>query len=418
MKKFLFVAVISLVFWSCQSKSNSQSQAAPPSTGSKPSAAQSAKPEAGLISLDKTEEAAAHIVVEQIQPKDVAQSITAPGQMVVNEDRTWRVGAIAGGKIDELFVKVGDSVRVGQILARIHSHDVHETRAAYREATVELNRARSATAYATQHRDRAKRLLELKAGSRQDLELADTELVNAQAQISKAQAEVRKERVHLTDILHVSLDDDSQSENGKLASVQHNDTEDDIPVLAPASAIVFERKVTVGSVVTAGDVLFSLTDNRSLWMIAAANESDLSLLRPGQTVQIRVRAYPDEAFRGRILKLGEVLDPTTRTLEVRILVPNPKGVLKPNMYASATMERPGRRPAIFLPEAAIQDINGVTAVFVRRSDKRFEPRTVKTGPHVNGETEIVEGLQAGDAVVVKGSFMLKSQLLKSTIQED
>lgn len=229
---------------------------------------------------------------------------------------------------------------------------------------------------------------------------------------------MRKERVHLTDILHVSLDDGSQSGNGNLASSQHDDTEDDIPVLAPASAIVFERKVTVGSVVTAGDVLFSLTDNRSLWMIAAANESDLSLLRPGQTVQIRVRAYPDEAFRGRILKLGKELDPTTRTLEVRILVPNPKSVLKPNMYASATMERPGRRRAIFLPEAAIQHINGVTAVFVRRADKRFEPRTVKTGPHVNEETEIVEGLQAGDAVVVKGSFMLKSQLLKSTIQED
>lgn len=181
MKRLLFIVIISIVFWSCQSESNSQSQPAPPPTGSKRSAAQSAKPEAGLITLDETEEKSAHIVVEQIQPKNVTQSISAPGQLVVNEDRTWRVGAIAAGKIDDLFVKVGDSARAGQILARIHSHDVHEARAAYRKAIVELNRARYATAYATQHRDRAKRLLELRAGSRQDLELADSELVNAQA---------------------------------------------------------------------------------------------------------------------------------------------------------------------------------------------------------------------------------------------
>lgn len=415
MKRLTFVVALSLSFWSCQSKSNSQSQAAQKAADSKPNAPQSANQEAGLITLDKAEENAAHIVVEQIQPKDVAQSVVAPGQLMANENRTWRVGAIAPGKIDELVVNIGDFVRTGQILARIHSHDVHETRAAYREASVELDRARSAAAYAIHRRDRAKRLLDLRAGSQQDLELAQSGLADAQAQISKAQAEVQKERIHLTDILHVPLDDYSQSGNDGDQSSQHDDSED-IPVLAPATALVFERKVTVGSVVNAGDVLFSLTDTSSLWMIAAANESDLSMLHPGQTAQIRVRAYPDEVFRGQILKLGEELDPTTRTLEVRILVPNPGGRLKPQMYASATIEQQARRPAIFLPETAIQDIDGVPAVFVRRADKRFESRTIKTGRHVNGETEIVEGLRIGDAVVVQGSFVLKSQLLKSTIQ--
>ena len=417
MKTLLVVVALSASFWSCQPKSNSQSQAVPKSADSKGDGSPGAKQEGGLITLEKAEQDAAHIVVETIQPKSVAQSITAPGKLMVNEDRTWRVGAIAPGKIDELFVKVGDSVRAGQILARIHSHDVHETRAAYREATVELDRARSAVAYATQRRDRAKRLLELKAGSRQDLESAQSGLVDAQAQVSKAQAEVRKERIHLTDILHVSVDDGSQSESDR-PSTQHGGTGDDIPVLAPASALVFERKATVGSVVNAGDVLFSLTDTTSLWMIAAASETDLSMLRAGQTAEIRVRAYPDKTFRGRILKLGEELDPATRTLEVRILVPNPHGLLKPEMYASASIEQPQRRRAIFLPEAAIQDVDGVPAVFVRRADQRFESRTIKTGQHVNGETEVLEGLQAGEAVVVKGGFMLKSQLLKSKIQEE
>jgi cobalt-zinc-cadmium efflux system membrane fusion protein len=415
MKTLLFVVALTLGFWSCRPTTGPQSQqtAAEPDTA-QPASAQSAKQEPGLIALDSAQQDAAHIVIEMIQPKDVAQRITAPGKLVVNEDRTWRVGAIAPGKVDELFVKVGDSVRAGQILAKIHSHDVHEARAAYREATVELARARSGAAYATQRRDRAKRLLELKAASRQDLEAAENGLADAEAQVSKALAEVRKEQIHLTDILHVPLEDSNEDGRGK----QQPDDSEGVPVFAPASALVFERKATVGSVVNPGDVLFSLTDPNSLWMIAAANETDLSLLRPGQTAEISVRAYPDKKFDGRILKLGEQLDPAMRTLEVRILVPNPLGLLKPEMYASAGIEQPKRRPAIFLPESAIQDIDGVSAVFVRHADKQFEPRTIKTGQKINGEMEVLNGLHAGEAVVVKGSFVLKSQLLKSAIRED
>ena len=225
---------------------------------------------------------------------------------------------------------------------------------------------------------------------------------------------MRKEQIHLTDILHVPLEDSNEDGRGK----QQPDDSEGVPVFAPASALVFERKATVGSVVNPGDVLFSLTDPNSLWMIAAANETDLSLLRPGQTAEIRVRAYPDKKFDGRILKLGEQLDPAMRTLEVRILVPNPLGLLKPEMYASAGIEQPKRRPAIFLPESAIQDIDGLSAVFVRHADKQFEPRTIKTGQKINGEMEVLNGLHAGEAVVVKGSFVLKSQLLKSAIREN
>src|SRR6202162_939229 len=101
--------------------------------------------------------------------------------------------------------------------------------------------------------------------------------------------------------------------------------------------------------------------------------------------------YPDREFAGRILKLGEQLDAPTRTLQVRILVPNAQGLLKPEMYAAAVIQRSGRRSGIFLPEGSIQDIDGVSAVFVRRAGDRFEARTVKTGQSLDGEAEILEG---------------------------
>ena len=99
--------------------------------------------------------------------------MTAPGQLTVSEDLTWRVGAVVSGKVDDLTARVGDFVRAGQIIGRIHSHDVHEARAAYQQASTELERARAAEAYSERLRDRAQRLFELKAGSRQDVETAE-----------------------------------------------------------------------------------------------------------------------------------------------------------------------------------------------------------------------------------------------------
>jgi membrane fusion protein, heavy metal efflux system len=412
MTRFLFVIVLAVTLSSCARQNGSQSHASK-STESN-NGGGTARQKQGLVTIGKTEQDAVHIVLGTVHQQKVAQTVTAPGKLIANEDRTWRVGAIAPGKIDEVLAKIGDFVRAGQVLARIHSHDVHEARAAYREATVELDRARSAVAYAKQRRDRAKRLLELKAGSRQDLESAENGLVDAEAAVATAIAEVRKERIHLTDVLHVPVEAVSDAEPKTL---QPTDT-DDIPVFAPASAVVFERKATVGSVVGAADVLFSLTDTSSLWMIAAANETDLSALRPGQRAEIRVRAYAERLFPGRILKLGEELDPATRTLEVRILVPNPQGLLKPEMYASAAILQPEKRSAIFLPDSAIQDIDGLPGVFVQRTDTQFEARGVKTGQHANGETEVLEGVHRGEVVVLKGAFLLKSELLKSRIQED
>ena len=115
---------------------------------------------------------------------------------------------------------------------------------------------------------------------------------------------------------------------------------------------------------------------------------------------------------GRILKLGEHLDPATRTLQIRIAVPNPLGLLKPEMYATASVQQPARRSALVVPEEAIQEIDDVPIVFVRETENHFSARPVELGQHTEGGIEIIEGLKRGEAVVVKGGFALKSQLLK------
>jgi cobalt-zinc-cadmium efflux system membrane fusion protein len=398
------VAVASLALCSCGSRSSSDVVSA----GTRPQASPVPASDAAEIVLDDIQQQKGHVVVEPVRTKQVADSLTIPGRLAVNEDQTWHIGAVASGKIENISARVGDFVTGGQVLGLLHSHEVHEARAAYQEAFTELRRARAAETYAQQRHDRARRLFELRAGSRQDLETAEADLQNAQAATQKAQSEVEKERAHLN-IFNLP----TQETGGD--GPQHEE-EDDIPILAPASGLVFDRKATVGSVVTSGQELFAVTDTSSLWMIAAANEGDLSQISLGQRVRIEVRAYPGREFSGTVLKLGERLDPETRTLQIRILIPNPQGRLKPEMYATAGLRGSARRSGLFVPDEAVQDLNGVSSVFVRLAQTRFEARPVRTGHDVEGETEILEGLNAGESVVVRGSFLLKSQMLKSRIQ--
>ena len=397
------MVVSMMALCSCESKNT---HAAAPETASTDPRSEAlekgAKRDSTVVVLDKTQLQKGHVIVETVRTQEIVSTLTIPGRLTFSEDQTWHVGAIANGKIENISARVGDSVKANQVLGRLHSHEVHEARAGYQQAQTELERARSAQGYAKQRRDRAQRLLELRAGSRQDLETAEADLRNAQAAIEKAQSDVEKERAHL-EIFQLPI--------------EGTDEEDDIPILAPAAGLVLERKATVGSVVNSGDDLFVITDISSVWMIAAANEEDLSKLHPGQAVRIQVRAYPDREFAGQILKLGEELEPATRTLQIRIAVPNPHGLLKPEMYATASVHQFGKRPALVIPEEAIQEIDGVPTVFVQDSENEFRARTVEPGQHTDGGIEIVEGLKRDENVVVKGGFALKSQMLKTMIQD-
>ena len=400
--RVVWMVVSMMAFCSCESK-NPQAAAPENASVALPSeASQKGAKEGTIIVLDRTQLQKGHVMVELVRSEEIVSTLTIPGRLTFSEDQTWHIGAIANGRIENISARVGDSVKANQVLGRLHSHEVHEARAGYQQAQTELERTRSAQGYAKQRRDRAQRLLELRAGSRQDLETAEADLRNAEAAIEKAQSEVDKERAHL---------------NIFGLPIEGTDEEDDIPILAPAAGLVLERKATVGSVVNSADELFVITDISSLWMIAAANEEDMSKLHPGQLVRVQVRAYSGREFAGRILKLGEELDPATRTLQIRIAVPNPRGLLKPEMYATASVQQAGKRQSLVVPEQAIQEIDGVSVVFVQDSENEFRARTVEPGQHADGGVEIVEGLKRGEAVVVKGGFALKSEMLKTMIQD-
>jgi cobalt-zinc-cadmium efflux system membrane fusion protein len=363
-----------------------------------------ATPRSAGVELSETAMRNAGITVDTVRAEPVRESISATGQLTVNEEQTWIVGALHDGRIVSVDVTVGDTVKQGQVLAQMHSQDLHESRAAYKRAVAEVTRAESAEAQAQRMHERARRLFDLKALSQQEVELAALQLRNAQTAVQNARIEVERERAHLVEFLDVPVEQIKE--------------EDFVPIKAPASGVVIDRKGTPGTVVAMGQEVFRITTPTSIWMLANVNEANLSDLRVGQPVKVLVRAYPDRAFDGRILRLGEALDPTTRTLQVRVLVPNPGGMLKPQMYASAEIGRSSTRQSVFVPDAAVQDLSGNRIVFVETGDRRFEPRPVRVGRSVEGRTEILEGLTPGNRIATKGSFVLKSEFLRSSIEEE
>lgn len=362
-----------------------------------------AQPSPTGVDVDLKTQQDVGIIVEPAVVSTATSPITATGQLQLNEDRTWQVGAIIAGKIVNVPVQLGEIVRAGQIVAQMHSHEVYDARASRRQVVAELYRLQALEDQAKRIRDRTQRLLDLKAASREQMEAAETAYRSAQLSVANAKAEVEKASFHLQNFLEVPI-----GETGP-----PNSEQDRVPIKAPATGTVMERRANAGTVVSAGDPVVAISDLSTLWVIAAVNEEDLSQIHRGQSVQISVRAYPSRTFAGRVFQLGERMDPQTRTLQIRISVANPQSLLKPDMFATLSFAPSGARQAIYLPESAIQEIDGRNIVFVQSRTGNYEPREIKLGARVNRKVEIMSGVDPGALVVVSGALLLKSQLMKT-----
>lgn len=380
---------------------------APPLPAAREASAEKSQP-TGIVRLTPQAQREANLSILPVARRDEQDTIRCNGQIAMNENETWHVGALVEGKVTEALANIGDHVKAGQVLAYLHSHIVHETRASHTQAQAELDRAIAHREMARRVAERAQRLLKIEAVSQEQAELAANDLRNAETAIVKARANVEKEQQHMTEFLEISP-------NG--TPTGGGDDPDAVPIKAPNAGVITRRLVSTGSVLSVGQEAFTISNLNSLWVIAAVNEADLAAVRPGMQARISVRAFADRAFTGHVLQLGEELDPQTRTLKVRISVPNLQGALKPEMFAQVDLEQRDKRSALFIPESAIEDLNGQRVAFVQTSAETFQVRTLKTGISDKGEVEVAEGIREGERVVVRGAFALKSELLKSTLGE-
>ena len=339
------------------------------------------------LTLTSEEAARAGIKVEEIKPQALGETLTVTATIRPDADRLAHVAARIEGRITAVPAKLGDKVRAGQTLATLDSVAVGEAHAAWIEAQANLGIAEA-------DYKRAESLNSEEIIPRKDF-------LRAKADRDKAAAAVRASADRLRLL--------GGSPNASGAGVSA------FAVTAPFAGTVIEKKATLGELASPSEPLFSVADLSRVWIQADLPESALAKVRVGANAKVTVPAYPNEVFSGCVGHIGASLAKDTRTVAARIEVANADGRLKPEMFATATIEVAGdKREAISLPDPAIVLMDGKPTVFVYRQGA-YEAVQVEPGERIGGRTVLKSGLMAGDQVVTSGSYALKARKLKSQL---
>lgn len=369
-------------------------------------ATNSASPASAAASSDSAQSHA--IELEMVAPQSIAGTIAATGKILVPEDRTANIGPVHEGRLVRLYAGQGSIVRKGQKLADLESADIDQAEADYLKALADAENARRTSQaevkFAQATYDRSKMLFEKSITAAKNVESAEHDLEMAKAtaasQAAQTKAALTSARRHLLILGLKDSDIDALARKSSLAAV--------FSLTAPISGVVIERNGTLGATVASDANVFKIIDASRVWIDANVFEKDLERVRRGQEVKVLVPAFPGTTFSGTVILVSSVVDPETRTVKVRTELANPDGRLKPDMFANVQIITDLHRTAISIPQSAVLDDNGKSVVFVSEGSG-YVKRGVNLGIQGNGRVEIIEGLQAGDKVVVKGNYLLLQQ---------
>jgi len=189
-----------------------------------------------------------------------------------------------------------------------------------------------------------------------------------------------------------------------------------LSVRAPIDGYVVRRDVQVGAYVTPGQELYEIADIANVWVVADIYEADIGRVRAGQKALLALQALPGETFTGKVAYLYPAVNPASRTMQARIVVPNGKGRLRPGMYADVTIDL-GATEGITIPADALVDTGEAQYVFVSLPGGRFEPRPVTVGARTADRVQILRGVHPGEKVVTTANFLIDSESrLRAAIQ--
>ncbi|MCU7495378.1 MAG: efflux RND transporter periplasmic adaptor subunit [Ignavibacteria bacterium] len=350
-----------------------------------------------LVTLSKQSIKEINLATYTAEERAITGTITIPAKLVANQDLEAQVGSPVEGRVQKVFVNIGQHVRKGQILMNIEGIEVGEIKANFIKARAEYN-------YAEANLKRQKTLLEQKAGSQKTF-------LEAQAEYEKALAELNAEdkRIHSVGLRDADMDVTKEIESHLAGS---------IPVKSPIDGTVVERNVVIGQHVDAETNAFKIVNSSLLFADGQIYEKDLQMIAGNTPVTFNVSAFPEKQFKGKLIYIGETVESDTRTIKVRASVTNSDKKLKPEMFANMIVPVSGSARGIVVPEESLIRDQGSIYVFVVRNDTTFEKRLVEPGNVMNGFVAIRNGLNKGETVVSKGTFFLKSEMLKGTLEEE
>lgn len=322
----------------------------------------------------------------------IAETLAVTATIAHNQDRLFHVTPRITGRVVDVRVSLGSGVKAGSILAVLDSTELGQAKSEYIKAQTLLDLAKA-------NYEREKSLFDQKIAAKKDV-------LAAEAEYRKAEAEARSfhERLRL-----YGLSDQAINNLNNSPSLY--------TLTSPGPGVVIEREMSKGEVIEAGKKVATISDLSTVWVLLNIHEKDLAKVKQGATVKIHTESYPGEVFAGKVAYIGNVVDPQTRTVPLRVEVPNPRARLKPGMFATAeVVTGTSSTEAIMIPSSAIQKIEGKPSVFVQGKDGSFAKRELDLGREFGNSVEVKAGLKEGEQVVVTGAFTLKSELLKEGLE--
>ena len=343
--------------------------------------------EEGHLKLSAQERETAGLKVEELIAQPVADQVTLTATIRANQDRIVHIAPRVSARLVRVMANLGDKVRGGQAMAQLDSLELGEAHSVYQQA-------RSQLALATADYERAQKL-------RAEDIIPDKEFLRTRSEFEKAKASQRAalDRLRLLDSGH------SESEQGAPS---------EFALRAPFAGTVIEKSAVLGELAQPDKSLFTVADLSDLWIEANLFEKDLSRVRVGTAAIVTVSAYPAEEFRGRLTYISSTVDKETRAVLARVEVPNPDGRLKPEMFATASIDTGTSAKALAIPQEAVLMLNGQPTIFVAEGDV-FEARPVETGARAGNRVMVKSGIKEGEQVVTRGAYVLKAKMLKSQI---
>ena len=351
------------------------------------------KPPPDPLLVQVSPQMAANFKVAPLARAEVSPVQEITGRVEASERRISRIGAGVTGRVTEVLVDAGDTVRAGQPLARVASPELTE-------AQLGVLRASAAGALADRAVERARQLLQADVIGSAELQRRESEQAIARAELRAAVDRLR--------LLGVSAAEAQQlREKGTLATAT--------VVVAPRAGTVIERNVSQGQVAQPGDPLFTIADLSQVWVVGALPERAAGTVEAGQTVEIVVPAAGSAPLAGRIVSVGATVQPDTRTVSIRTEVDNPKRALKPQMLA--TMRISGApQQVLALPSAAVVRENDRDHVFVKTGTNQYRLSQVELGASSNGLRPLLHGVSEGAEVVVEGAFHLNNERKRAELE--
>jgi len=309
----------------------------------------------------------------------------ATGRVTFDEERVSRVASPVSGRVVELLAHVGDRVGRGQALLVIASPDAQS-------AVADQVAALADQGVAERSLERQRRLYADQAVPYKEVLQAESDATKAAAAVARA--------------------------NGRLEVLGIDPRSPDVRasrfvLRAPLAGVVVERPAFLGMEVRpdSGTPLATVADLSRLWVVADVYERDVGRVSAGQAASVRLTAAPERAFQGLVRHVGELVDPATRTVKVRLEVPNPGRELKPEMFARVVIQ--GTAPAtaaLTVPSGAILSDGDSSAVVVALGEGRYAKRTVEVGGEQDGRVRVLSGLRPAEQVVVDGALLVKAEI--------